>query len=174
MSTSKQFAKGKREVPREDTRASKYYSVDDELNSKKVTSLKHYVKTTSLTLQVRKSLRPTQYRSSLQPGTVLILLAGRFRGKRVILLRCLSQGLLLVTGPYKVNGVPIRRVNARYVIATRTSVKLDGVDEKVIGKLSKDEYFTEKTKTDKGENAFYKQAEKREVSEDLLDWHIPI
>jgi len=29
-----------------------------------------------------------------------------------------------VTGPYKLNGVPLKRVNAAYVIPTRTSIKL--------------------------------------------------
>ena len=70
-----------------------------------------------------------------------------------------------MTGPFKVNGVPVRRVNARYVIATRTSVKLDGIDEKVMGKLSEDGYFTQRSKRGRGEGVFYKQAEKEEVSQ---------
>ena len=85
----------------------------------------------------------------------------------MVLLRCLSQGLLLVTGPFKVNGVPLRRVNMRYVIATRTSVKLDGVDEKALEKASDESYFIkEKDKNRKEEDAFFKQGQKREVSQD--------
>jgi large subunit ribosomal protein L6e len=76
----------------------------------------------------------------------------------------LDQGVLLVTGPFKINGVPLRRVNARYVIATSQTVDLSGVDEKKITEVAEPKYFTgDKTKEKAGEEAFFKQGEKPEV-----------
>jgi large subunit ribosomal protein L6e len=83
----------------------------------------------------------------------------------VVLLKTLPQGTLLVTGPFKVNGVPLRRVNARYVIATKTTVSLDGIDSATLDKVGGEGYFARDKKGN--QEAFFAQGEKpakKEVS----------
>jgi len=120
-------------------RASRYYPADDVLPPKK-----------SKKITPPASLRPT-----ITPGTILILLAGRFRGKRVVFLKQLESGLLLVTGPYKINGVPLRRVNQAYVIATSTKVPLAGA---IADKVT-DAFFAKESKSSKSsaESEFFEE-----------------
>ena len=95
------------------------------------TNLKQHFKRKS------KLPKPTHIQHALQPGQIVILLSGRFRGKRVVYLKKLQSGLLLVTGPYKLNGVPLKRVNQAYVLPTCTKVELADVAKDVNDELFK-------------------------------------
>ncbi|OUM51360.1 hypothetical protein BVG19_g455 [[Candida] boidinii] len=116
----------------------------------------------------RKTAQQQKLRSSLAPGTVLILLAGRFRGKRVVYLKNLEDNTLLVSGPFKVNGVPLRRVNARYVIATSTKVSLEGLD---LAKFDVAYFAREKApKGKKTEEEFFGEgAAKKEIKSERIE-----
>ena len=107
---------------------------------------------------------PPKLKAGLVPGQVVILLAGRFAGKRVVFLKQLKSGLLLVSGPYNVNGVPLKRVNQRYVNATSTTVSLAGVNVASID----DELFKRESKEKKvAEQAAARKAAQKAVDDAL-------
>ncbi len=107
-----------------------------------------------------RQARPARLRKDIQPGQVLILLSGRFRGRRVIFLKSLPSGLLLVTGPYKVNGVPLKRVNQAYVIATKTKATVGAIPG--LDKIN-DEFFTSRVAVKRGTKAsdFFEDPKKK-------------
>ncbi len=103
--------------------------------------------------------KKTHISAELTPGQVVIILSGRFRGRRVVFLKKLESGLLLVTGPYKYNGVPLKRVNAAYVLPTNTKINVDGKAAESIN----DKFFLKvDIKREKEEDFFVEDKVKKE------------
>ena len=110
-----------------------------------------------------KTPKPTKLNPKIKPGNVLILLTGRFKGRRVVFLKQLKSGLLLVTGPYKINGVPLKRINQAYVIPTSTNVPIAGLKIDAVN----DDYFkrAKAVKTGTGKDTIFKSRSELSAAE---------
>merc|ERR1712059_221145 len=98
-------------------------------------------------------------------GTVAIILAGVHKGKRVIVLKQLGTGLLLITRPHKLNGCPLRRINQRYLVATSTKLDIAKVN---VPENINDKYFARV----KAKKEAYKPSEQRKADQVAVDTQV--
>merc|ERR1712071_517747 len=108
--------------------------------AKKAYALSTEAKRVRPALRTRKS-KQLKLKKNLTPGAVCIILAGTHKGKRVVFLKQMPIGTCLVTGPYKLNGCPVRRVPQHLMITT--SLKIDISSVKVPANMD-DKYFSKK------------------------------
>ena len=109
----------------------------------------------------KRQAKAPKLRKGIVAGSVLILTSGRYRGHRVVFLKQLASGLLLVSGPFKVNGVPLQRVNQVYTITTSTKVNVAGAD---VSKVT-DATFKDKSAKSKGRDIFNEKQKKTRSAE---------
>lgn len=100
--------------------------------------------------------------SNLKLGSVLILLTKKLLGKKVVLIDITESGLFVVTGPFSVNGVSMRRVNPVYTLFSGAFINLEKLNTFLFNggvKLLNDAYFEtlkrSKSKTSKIGNYSY-------------------
>jgi len=114
-------------------------------------------------------------RSTLTPGRICICLAGPHKGKRVVVLKQLASGLVLITGPMKLNGCPMRRINQIYLLATENALDVSAVK---LPEHVNDDYFkharAEKVKKADGDifttkKEEYKPSEQRKADQAAMD-----
>ncbi|EDR22865.1 60S ribosomal protein L6, putative, partial [Entamoeba dispar SAW760] len=110
-----------------DAKVPAYYPTDDMIQEqKKKLRTRKGAKITALD---KPAWNLEKLRKSIVPGAILIIVAGKYAGKKVVFLKqCIKSGALIVTGPFKINGVPLMRINQRYVIATSQKVDVSKVD----------------------------------------------
>lgn len=117
---------------------------------------------------VGKPSREEKLRPGLEPGTVVILLTGKFKGKRMIFLKQLAPGFLLLNGPYCVNKVPLLKMKQDLVIITSTKIPVPEVD---LSGITMD-YFVKpkKAKREQSQAEFFQapEDEKPKLSEEVV------
>ena len=91
--------------------------------------------------EIKKKIDPRKYFSkicrkkynkikkiNIQQGSILILLNKKFQGKKAILLKMAHSNLCVITGPFSLNGISLRRINPRYVIPTGHKINIDKIE----------------------------------------------
>lgn len=91
----------------------------------------------------RTAAKPRVRRHDLVKGMVVVVLEGVFASKRVVYLKKLDNNLALCTGPKSINGVPLFKIDERYLLATLTVLDIGtniSVDEKNVFLSKRDDH----------------------------------
>ena len=75
--------------------------------------------------------------SHIKKGSIVILLSSNLQGKKAIILNTTKLELFVISGMYRLNGIPIRRVNPRYILPTDIQIDIDDINTTIFN----DEYF---------------------------------
>ncbi|CAH8636159.1 unnamed protein product [Schistosoma rodhaini] len=144
--------------------AAKRRKTDSTHKAKEASSSSTDKRKTTIQQKSKQIIKKWHIRPSLREnGVIVILLAGRHRGKRVVSLgQHKSTGLLLVTGPYCYNGCPLRRIHPDYVIATKTKIDLSSLS--LPERIHTKKYFTRSTTCKK-----FKKSHQQNRFADILD-----
>lgn len=114
-------------------------------------------------------------RPSIAPGVIAIVLAGVHKGKRVIVLKQLGTGLILITGPMKLNGCPLRRINQRFLLATKTKVDIsavkvpEGINDKYFARVKAETKGKKEGDIFENKKEEYKPSEQRKKDQSEVD-----
>eukprot|EP00915_Cephaloidophora_sp_WS-2016_P003175 GHVH01004285.1.p1 GENE.GHVH01004285.1~~GHVH01004285.1.p1 ORF type:complete len:151 (+),score=28.02 GHVH01004285.1:92-544(+) len=108
---------------------------------------------------------------AIAPGTICVLLEGPSRGKRVVALKQLKSSMILVSGPKKINGVSLKRVNSTQLLVTSTTIdvsklNVDKFDDAYFNAI-RDEYKAQYKGYKKSMKDFF--AEKKTARRSIAD-----
>jgi len=108
--------------------------------------------------------------SNLKSGSVLILLSKKLLGKKVVLLNTTESGLYVITGPFSINGVPLRRVNYKYTIFSGASLDLEKLNTSVLN----DDYFEtlRKSKNKKSQSKNFNSVLSHRIRQNFIDKYL--
>jgi ribosomal protein L14E/L6E/L27E len=78
-------------------------------------------------------------------GSIIILLGSKLKGKKSILLKKTREGLFVISGPFCINGISLRRIHPRFVLPTEIKIELNNFNLHFLN----DDYFKFLKKTNK-------------------------
>ena len=109
-------------------------------------------------------------RKSLKPGAVVILVSGKqqHRGARMVFVKLLESGHLLLAGPKSLNKLPLMPVLQNFVIGTSTKIPLTDAVKTQADKINFSMFKKLKEKKSKESGIFSDSADKVTHTDELL------